>query len=152
MSPLKAYMEDTTIITSDIACKMLGRLDELMSWSKMQFKPKKSRNLSIVDGTIVDVTFEVAGQKIPTVREEPVKSLGRIYNAALKDMAAHRQTVEMSKAGLDSINKCRLLGKFKAWCVQFMLIPKLLWPLLIYEITSSTVTAMEQTISKHLRK
>jgi hypothetical protein len=154
MPPLKAFLDDTTVLSPNEgqARLMLKRLDELMVWSRMQFKPKKSRSLSIVRGKVVDTKFDVSGQRIPTVREEPVKSLGRMYNAALKDTAARRQTIEMSKAGLDSINRCRLLGKFKTWCVQFVLIPKLLWPLLIYEIPSSTVAAMEQTISKYLRK
>ncbi|GFN95392.1 reverse transcriptase [Plakobranchus ocellatus] len=62
MPPLKAFMDDTTIIWSkeDETRQMLTRLDVLMSWCRMEFKPKKSRSLS--------------EQQIPTVSQEPVKS------------------------------------------------------------------------------
>ena len=39
--------------------------------------------------------------------------------------------------GLLAIKRCGFHGKFKVWCLQFMLIPKFLWPLLVYEICST---------------
>ncbi|GFN99286.1 reverse transcriptase [Plakobranchus ocellatus] len=36
--------------------------------------------------------------------------------------------------------------------IKFMLIPKLLWPLLVYDICSSTVEAIESKINKYTRK
>ena len=49
MSPLKAFMDDTTVICSNEAetCRMLERLEGLMSWPVLNFKPKKSRSLSV---------------------------------------------------------------------------------------------------------
>ena len=44
----------------------------------MKFKPAKSRSLSLCKGKLVDdVRFSVGGQPIPTVSDEPVKSLAR---------------------------------------------------------------------------
>ena len=42
MPPLKAFMDDTTIICSkeDETRRMLERLDVLMAWCRMKFKPK----------------------------------------------------------------------------------------------------------------
>ncbi|GFO39081.1 reverse transcriptase [Plakobranchus ocellatus] len=50
MPPLKAFMDDTTTICSkeDETRRMLTRLDDLMSWCRMEFKSKKSRSLSIM--------------------------------------------------------------------------------------------------------
>ena len=62
---------------------MLVRLDTLMEWSRMQFKPAKSRSLSLVNGELDDeVRFTVGGQATPTIADEPVKSLGRWYDIA----------------------------------------------------------------------
>ncbi|KAK3756348.1 hypothetical protein RRG08_038837 [Elysia crispata] len=80
MSPLKAFMDDTTIICSneDETRRVLERLDVLMAWCKVKFKPKKSRSLSVRKGKInATTTFTVTSQQIPTVSQEPVKSLGR---------------------------------------------------------------------------
>ena len=52
-----------------------------MSWCRMNFKPKKSRSLSVRKGKIdAATTFRVANKQIPTVSVEPVKSLGRWYD------------------------------------------------------------------------
>ncbi|GFO02696.1 reverse transcriptase [Plakobranchus ocellatus] len=155
MPPLKAFMDDTTIICSkeDETRRMLTRLDDLMSWCRIKFKPKKSRSLSIRRGKIDEATtFTVAEQQIPTVSQELVKSLGRWYDSSMKDTRRGAETLELTSESLLASNKCGLQGKFKIWCLQFMLIPKLLWPLLVYDICSSTVEAIEAKINKYTRK
>ena len=137
MPPLKAFMEDTTLICSNEAERrqMLECLDGLMSWCRMNFKRKKSRSLSVRKGKKdAATTFIVVNKQIPTVSEKPVKSLGRWYNSSMKDTKRGQATAKLVSGGLLAINRCGLKGKFKVWCLQFMLIPKLLWPLLIYEI------------------
>ena len=155
MSPLKAFMDDTTIICSkeDETRRMLERLDVLMAWCRMKFKPKKSRSLSVRKGKIdATTTFTVASQQIPTVSQESVKSLGRWYDSSMKDTKRGLETVELATEGLLAINRCGLQGKLKVWCLQSMLIPKLLWPLLVYEICSTTVEAIEAKINKYTRR
>ena len=153
--PLKAFMDDTTILTTkeEETHKILKKLDELVASSRMKFKPKKSRSLSLRKGKVAErVTFTVASQAIPTVTEEPVKSLGRWYDDSLKDTKRGKETKQMAENSLRIIDQCGLPGKYKVWCLQFMLIPKLLWPLLIYDISTSTVEAMEAKINKYTRK
>ena len=50
--PLKAFMDDTTILTTkeEETHKILKKLDELVASSRMKFKPKKSRSLSLRKG------------------------------------------------------------------------------------------------------
>ena len=155
MPPLKAFMDGTTIICSkeDETRRMLERLDVLMAWCRMKFKPKKSRSLSVRKGKIDATTiFTVASQHIPTVSQEPVKSLGRWYDASMKDTKRGLETGELASEGLLAINRCGLQSKLKVWCLQFMLILKLLWPLLVYEICSTTVKAIEAKINKFTRR
>ena len=88
MAPLKAFMDDTTVICSNEAetRRILERLDGLVSWCRMNFKPKKSCSLSVRKGKIVAAaTFTVGNKQIPTVSEEPVKSLSRWYDSSMKD-------------------------------------------------------------------
>ena len=80
MPPLKAFMDGTTIICSneDETRQMTERLDVLMTQCRMKLKPKKFRSLSVRKGKIdATTTFTMAKQQIPTVSQEPVKSLGR---------------------------------------------------------------------------
>ncbi|KAK3698838.1 hypothetical protein RRG08_028693 [Elysia crispata] len=119
----------------------------------MKFKPKKSRSLSVrkdkMDATMI---FTVASQQIPTVSQEPVKSPGRWYDSSMKDTKRGLETVELATEGVLAINRCGLQGKLKVWCLQFILISKLLWPLLVYEICSTTVEAIAAKINKPTRR
>ena len=88
MPPLKAFIDDTTVLTNSIAKAqtVLDRLQSLISWSRMKFKPAKSRSLSLQKGKIdASTVLHIDGQAIPTVCEQPVKSLGRWYDKSLKD-------------------------------------------------------------------
>ena len=77
-SPKKAFMDDVTLLTRDVDTmqSVLTRLDELITWSRMKFKAKKSRSLTIQKGKQRQQKFTIAGQQMPTVKEQPVKSLG----------------------------------------------------------------------------
>ncbi|GFS16111.1 reverse transcriptase [Elysia marginata] len=101
-------MDDTTIICSkeDETRRMLARLDTLIAWCRMKFKAKKSRSLSIRKCKREEaVAFTVAEQQIPTVSQEPVKSLGRWYNSSMKDTRRGVETVQFASEGLLAINK-----------------------------------------------
>ena len=43
-------------------------------------------------------------------------------------------------------------GKYKVWCLQFALYPRLGWPLMIYEVALSRVEIIEQKCSVYIRK
>ena len=116
--PLKAFMDDTTVISTNESYtrEILESLDEVVAAARMQFKPKKSRSLSLRKGKADEsVTFSIANQVIPTVSEEPVKSLGRWYDKSLKDTNQGKETKKMAEKGLETIEKCGLPGKYKVW-------------------------------------
>ena len=98
------------------------------------------------------MVFNVSNQAIPTVAQVPVKSLGRWYSRSLRDTDQVKLTKALAEEGLEVINKTQLQGKYKVWIVQFMLIPKLLWPLQVYEIGLSAVKAIKKKIGKYTRK
>ena len=57
-----------------------------------------------------------------------------------------------AEQGLKAIATTKLPGKYKVWCLQFGLYPRLAWPLMIYEVTLSRVEIIEQKCSKHIRR
>ena len=124
MPHLKASVADTIVICSNEAetCRMLEHLDGLMSW--MNIKPKKSPSLSATKGkTDAATSFTMAKKQIPSVSEEPVKSLGRWYDSSRKDAKRGHETEELATESLLAINRCGLQCEFKVCCLQFTLIP-----------------------------
>ena len=63
--------------------------------------------------------FTVGGETMPTVKEEPVKSLGRWYEGTLTDKRRGVDILGMAEEGLRAIDGSKLPGKFKIWCLQF---------------------------------
>ena len=46
----------------------------------------------------------------------------------------------------------QLPGKLKTWCLQFGLLPRVLWPLAVYEVPTSTVEKMERGVTAYIKK
>ena len=67
-------------------------------------------------------------------------SLGKSYNASLKDKEQVQQLKQEIVNGLETINKILLPGKLKLWCLQFRLFPQTMWPLTIYEEMAQSIT------------
>ena len=81
---------------------------------------------------------------MPTVKEKPVKSLGRWYAGNLTDRSRGVEVYNQAREGLASIEHSNLAGKFKLWCLQFGLYPRLLWPFMIYEVAEARVEMIEK--------
>ena len=114
----------------------------------MKFKAKKSRSLTFVKGRQIEAKFSIAGEKMPTVKEEPVKSSGRWYAGRLSDRS---RGIEIQKQA-EAIDATKFPGKYKIWCLQFALYPRLGWPLMIYEVVLSRVEIIEQKCRVYIRK
>ena len=154
LPPSRAFMDDvTTLVQSKAGTQeLLDRFHDFFTWARMKAKPKKSRSISLVRGTICDIHFSIGGNIIPTVREQPVKSLGRLYVFPLTDRHRGVEVERTALEGLHAIEKSEFPGKLKAWCFQHGLLPRLLWPLQIYEISLSRVETIQQHINKYHRK
>ena len=149
---MKAFMDDVTLIAESRSHmeQLVTRLQELFKWAAMKIKPSKCRGLSLLKGNCKEIKFSVSGNEIPTIREKSVKSLGRYYSLPLTDRHRWQDLRKQLQNGLGSIDKCDLTNKDKIWCIYFGLIPKLAWPLQIYEVSLTKMETMERLISKFI--
>lgn len=154
LPPVRAYMDDLTTLTTTKVCtvRLLKKLQENIERARMKIKPSKSRSISIIKGKLSDHRFHIGEEPIPTVSEKPVKSLGRWYDASLKDKEQVEQLRKEVASGLEKIDRTLLPGKLKLWCMQYGLLPRLLWPLTLYEVPLSKVEKLERLVSSYVRK
>ncbi|XP_039504261.1 uncharacterized protein LOC120460516 [Pimephales promelas] len=153
--PIRAFMEDLTVTTTTVpGCRWLLRgLEQLITWARMSFKPAKSRSLVLRKGKVADqFRFMLGDTRIPSVSEKPVKSLGKLFTHNLKDTAARKGTSDDFDTWLLAVDKSGLPGRFKAWIYQHGILPRLLWPLRIYEVPITTVEGFERKVSRFLRR
>lgn len=142
------------MVTSVPGCRwILNSLEEMISWARMSFKLAKSRSLVLKKGKVTDkFCFSLGTTKIPSLTEEPVKSLGKVFNCSLRDAASTQATNQDLGTWLATVDKSGLPGKFKAWIYQHGILPQILWPLLVYEVPISTVEGFEMRFSRFLRR
>uniref|UniRef100_A0A3B1K6T8 Reverse transcriptase domain-containing protein n=1 Tax=Astyanax mexicanus TaxID=7994 RepID=A0A3B1K6T8_ASTMX len=153
LPPVRAFMDDMTTLTTTVPCtrRLLGKLNDNLRLARMKVKPSKSRSVSIVKGKLIQERFMMEGEVIPSILEKPIKSLGRWYTAALNDKEqVEGLRTEMVEA-INRIDKSFLPGKLKLWCLQFGLLPRLRWPLTVYDIPISEVERLERVMSKAIR-
>ncbi len=149
MSPLSSSC------TNRLACtnRLLKRLEERLNWARMKIKQAKSRSLTIRKGVRRDsISSSVDGEEIPRLRDQPVRSLGRLYTSDLSDKHMAVAIISQLSNGLEKIDQSFLPGKLKVWCYEFTLYNRLMWPLKLCEITSSTVQKMDSNANNYIRK
>lgn len=83
----------------------------------MKTKPNKYRSISVVKGKLAEHHFYINEEPIPTVAENPIKSLGCWYDASLRDTAQVDQIREATISSLKTIDKTFLPGRLKLWCL-----------------------------------
>ena len=154
LPPILAYMDDLTLVAPSRheITDALRSLESLFGWCCMKFKPAKCRSLTIRKGATTKDRFTVGGEIIPLVSEQPVKSLGRWYACPLNDRCRSKELEDFVLSSLRAIDGSGLPGKYKVWCYQFGLLPRVLWQLAIYDIPLSPVERMERKVSGHIRK
>jgi hypothetical protein len=151
----RGFMDDLTLTTATHvqARWMLSALIDVASWARMKFKAAKSRSLIIKKGKTTDIfKLSVQDEEIPSIVERPIKCLGKWFDASLHDRDNVKKLKTQVEDGLKNIDRCGLPGKFKAWLYQHALLPRLIWPMMLYDIPSTTVEALERLTSRHIRK
>ena len=155
IEPFRAFMDDLSILTPSIVEteKALRRTAVVLQWARMKLKPSKSRSLVISGGKPMSIApFAVDGVAIPSLQEKPLKTLGRFYDSTLSDGSIRKDLKTKLLNGLRTLDKCMLSGFMKVWTLQHLLLPKVQWQLMLYEISVSWIEKLEMTVSKYIRK
>ena len=150
----RLFMDDIATTTGSLVQTkyLLDKLVEKLTWAGLSVKPEKCRSLVIIKGEVSQRTPEVEGTQITSITEKPVKYLGKIYNKTLKDSEQIEEVLKKLKQELRRIQKSKVPGRYKAWMVQHMLLPRLMWPLTIYNTPESKVEEMQRMITACLKR
>ena len=96
--------------------------------------------------------LRIQEEVIPSPKKHLIKCLGKWFDASLKDHNNVNRLCQQVKDGMKTTDKTQLLGKHNAWMYQHGLLPRLIWPLTLYEIQKTAVAVLERTVSKYLRR
>ena len=127
----EGFQEGISSLTrgAEETARLSQRLEGLIAWAYMVFKPKKSMSLLFCKGIIKPIQFKIAEEQLLKVVGQPVKSIGRWYAIPLTDRHRSKDVCRQVEQGLRAIEDSGLPGRLEIWCFQFGLLPQLLWPL-----------------------
>ena len=147
-------MDDITTTTETIVqtSHLLGKMIKKLNWAGLYEKVPKCRALVIIKGQVSSRKIEINGKAIQPIQEEPVKYVGKWYNASLNERKQIEGIVNGVKMDLKKVEKCRLPGRYKSWMVQHMMMPRLMWPLSIYNVPMTTVEKIQKLITTSLKR
>ena len=91
--------------------------------------------------------MKIQGQERPSIIDNSIKCLGKWYDDTLKDVNNSGRLERETTEKLVYIDKTGLLGKFIAWIFQYGLLPRLTWPLMLYDIAITTVEVNERKMN-----
>ena len=160
---IRAFMDDINLMSSSVSGtqSLLDRCATALKWAGMEFRADKSHSFVMIKGKSLNCTpFYVSKSPVPTdfsdyipsIHSAPVKFLGRIIDGSIFDRKSIDELEQKLLEGLKVINKSCFKGSQKLWILQHLLIPRIQWPLLIYEVSICLASRLEQTISAFIRK
>jgi len=164
LPPIRAFMDDVDLMTTTVinAQPLLKRCCVALVWARMKYRVKKSRSIVIKKGRSLNTTpFSIGtGDSlvinpelvIPSIHSNHVKFLGRIVNGALSDRRSVDELSDKLEEGLRAINKSQLRGASKLWILSNLLLQRIRWPLMIYEVSISVAMVLEKKVSVFIRR
>ena len=141
----RLFVDDiaTTTETVPQTKDLLNKLSEKLNWAGLSVKANKCRSLIIIKGEPQKREIKINGNTITPIQNMPVKYLGKMYTASLDEKEQIQRFIKILEDEARKIDKCKLPGRYKSWILQHMLIPKLMWPLKIYNIPLTTVEKLQ---------
>ena len=139
---------ETVVQTSLLINKLIGKLD----YAGLTVKPEKCRSLVIYKGKVLNKQILIKSKPITQLQEKSIKYLGKTYSASLDEKEQTMAIESQLKDDIRKIEKCRIPGRYKAWMLQHMLLPRLMWPLSIYNVPLTFVDRLQNRITAALKK
>ena len=143
-----ATTAETTVQTKHLLIKLIDKL----KWAGLTVKPEKCRSMVIKKGKISTQTIQIEGSPITSVTEKPIRYLGKSYNMTLNEKEQIDDIVKQTKQDLKKLDRCKVPGRYKGWMMQHMLLPRLLWPLSIYNIPATKVEEIQRWMTNALKR
>lgn len=134
-------------ITKPCSRHLLQKLQKDIELARMEVKPGKFGSIFIVKAPLRGKKFHISDEPIPTVQDQPFKSLGGWYNADLKDTQQVEQFRQDTVDSLKRIKNTALPGKLRLWCLRFGLIPWLMWPITWHDRLLSHASRPERLVN-----
>ena len=157
---LHAFMDDLSLMSSTVsgAQTLLSQCTTALTWAGLEFRADKSCSIVIIKGRSINTTPFLApkpkdqpksSSSIPSIHSRAVKFSCRISNGSLLNRNSSAELADKVLEVLLTTDRSHFTGTQKLWILQYLLIPRIQSPLLIYEVPISLAFKLEQKVCLH---
>ena len=118
----------------------------------MKLKPSKCRSLSIQAGISKDVPFHIGDNRIPSIRDEEQKFLGRLLFFSGKSEETFKLVYDTLKDALERIEASLIRSEYKLWILKNYLLPSKRFLLTVHTLPQSHLTKLDTFVDKFTKK
>ena len=148
------YADDFCLITSDLRThrKLISEIHDNINSMGMRLKPSKCRSLSIQSGSSKDVPFHIGDKRIPSIRDEEQKFLGRLLFFSGKSEETFKHIHDILKDALERIEASLIRSEYKLWILKNYLLPSKRFLLTVHTLPPSQLSRLDTFVDKYTKK
>ena len=125
----------------------------VQSWQISLFVIVKGRSMNATSFSVLKtLVLPEVSSPIPSIHSRPIKFLGRIIDGSVSDRNSSAELTDKLLAGQSVIDESHFSGMQKCLILQHLLILRIHWSLLIYEIPIFLACKLKQKVSVFIRR
>ena len=148
------YADDFCLITTDLRWhrKIINTIQSSITSMGMRLKPSKCRHLSITSGKSTDSAFYIGDNRIPSIRDEEQKFLGRVLHFSGKSEETLNLIKDILKAALENIEASMVRSEYKLWILKHYLLPSKRFLLTVHTLPTTHLKTLDTFVDKFTKK
>ena len=148
------YADDFCLITADLRThkKLISEIHNNINSMGMKLKPSKCRSLSIQAGISKDFPFHIGNSRIPSIRDQEQKFLGRLLFFSGKSEETFKLVHDTLKDALERIEACLIRSEYKLWILKNYLLPSKRFLLTVHTLPQSHLAKLDTFVDKFTKK
>ena len=148
------YADDFCLITTNIRThqKIINIIQSNISSMGMRLKPSKCRHFSVPSGQPKDIPFHIGHTRIPSIRDEDQKFLGRLLFFSGKSEETFQHIKDTLKNALENIEASLVRSEYKLWILKNYLIPSKRFLLTVHTLPMTHLKTLDTFMDQWIKK
>ena len=148
------YADDFCLVTTDLRAhrKIIADINASINSMGMKLKPSKCRSFSISSGKAADIPFHIGDHRIPSIKDEEQKFLGKLLFFSGKSEDTFKLIYDTLKEALDRIEASFVRSEYKLWILKHYLIPSKRFLLTVHTLPQTHLKKLDTFVDKFTKK
>jgi hypothetical protein len=117
----------------------------------MKLKPSQCRSYSVSSGQSKDVAFYIGDTRVPSIRDEDQKFLGKLLFFANKSSETFSLLETTFKEGMERIEAACVRNEYKLWMYKEYLLPSKRFLLTVHSLTATQLSKLDTLTDKFVK-